>query len=120
MNSELAYSLKATEKSDVYSFGIVLLELLTGRSPTEPQFGEGKDIVYWVSTHLDSERVKDIFDPRISCPSADDMIKVLKIAICCTAKLPNLRPSMREVVNMLIHSDPCSPMNRVKSFGKNC
>ncbi|KAH0851370.1 LOW QUALITY PROTEIN: hypothetical protein HID58_094797, partial [Brassica napus] len=32
---EYAYSLKATEKSDVYSMGIVLMEIVTGKKPTD-------------------------------------------------------------------------------------
>ncbi|CAN6913414.1 unnamed protein product, partial [Brassica oleracea] len=34
-----AYSLKATEKSDVYSMGIVLMEIVSGKMPTESVFG---------------------------------------------------------------------------------
>nr|XP_010930577.1 receptor protein-tyrosine kinase CEPR2 [Elaeis guineensis]XP_010930578.1 receptor protein-tyrosine kinase CEPR2 [Elaeis guineensis]XP_019708443.1 receptor protein-tyrosine kinase CEPR2 [Elaeis guineensis]XP_019708444.1 receptor protein-tyrosine kinase CEPR2 [Elaeis guineensis] len=117
---ELAYSLKITEKSDVYSFGVVLLELLTGHSPIEPQFGEGKDIVYWVSTHLNGQKVAEVLDPMVSTSAEDDMMKVLKIAILCTTKLPTLRPTMREVVKMLIDADPCTPITREKNYGKNC
>ncbi|XP_015886326.3 receptor protein-tyrosine kinase CEPR2 [Ziziphus jujuba] len=107
---ELAYTLKVTEKYDVYSFGVVLLELVTGRKPIEEEYGEGKDIVYWVSTHLhDRENVLKVLDDKVASESIrDDMIKVLKTAILCTTKLPNLRPTMREVVKMLIDADPCS------------
>ncbi|KAK1287843.1 Leucine-rich repeat receptor-like serine/threonine-protein kinase BAM1 [Acorus calamus] len=49
---ELAYSTKVTKKSDVYSFGVVLLELVTGRGPIEPDYGNGKDIVYWPKPHI--------------------------------------------------------------------
>lgn len=117
--SELAYSFKATEKSDVYSFGVVLLELLTGLSPTDSQFFGGKDIVFWVSAHLDGQNLGEVFDSRLS-NSEDDMLKVLKIAILCTTKLPSLRPTMREVVNMLIDADPCTVVTTTKSYGKNC
>eukprot|EP00257_Ricinus_communis_P020035 XP_015579184.1 receptor protein-tyrosine kinase CEPR2 [Ricinus communis] len=105
---EMAYTLKVTEKSDVYSFGVVLLELVTGRRPIEEAYGESKDIVYWVWTHLnDRENVIKVLDHEVASESLQgDMIKVLKIAILCTTKLPNLRPNMREVVKMLVDADP--------------
>ncbi|XP_020088217.1 receptor-like protein kinase HSL1 [Ananas comosus] len=117
---ELAYSLKATEKSDVYSFGVVLLELLTGRSPNDPQSDNGEDLVCWVLTRLDGQNFSKVFDPRVSIYAEEDMLKVLNIAILCTNKLPSVRPTMREVVNMLIDSGPCSIRKRAKSFGNNC
>lgn len=41
---------RATAKGDVYSFGVVLLELLTGKKPTdEAFFEEGTKLVTWVS-----------------------------------------------------------------------
>lgn len=41
---------KATAKGDVYSFGVVLLELLTGKKPTDEAFiEEGTKLVSWVS-----------------------------------------------------------------------
>uniref|UniRef100_A0A1D1YKZ8 non-specific serine/threonine protein kinase n=1 Tax=Anthurium amnicola TaxID=1678845 RepID=A0A1D1YKZ8_9ARAE len=115
---ELAYSVKVSERTDVYSFGVVLLELVTGRSPIEPDYGEGKDIVYWVSTHLNSSRAVEVLDSRVSIASEEDMIKVLKVAILCTTKLPSLRPTMREVVNMLIDANPGNAGGRTKSRGK--
>lgn len=106
--SELAYSLKVTEKSDVYSFGVVLLELVTGKNPLDSEYGEAKDIVYWVSTHLnDKKDIVEVLDRRVSSHAEDEMMKVLKIAFLCTTKLPSLRPTMREVVKMLIDADPC-------------
>ncbi|KAF2910197.1 hypothetical protein DAI22_11g083600 [Oryza sativa Japonica Group] len=119
---ELAYSMKVTEKTDVYSFGVVLLELITGRSPIDPAFGEGKDIVFWLSTKLAAESIDDVLDPRVAAVSSsssaaaaardrEDMIKVLKVAVLCTAKLPAGRPTMRDVVKMLTDAGagPCSP-----------
>ncbi|KAI9116399.1 hypothetical protein K1719_012566 [Acacia pycnantha] len=44
---EYAYTMKVTEKCDIYSFGVVLLELITGRSPVQP-LEQGGDLVTWV------------------------------------------------------------------------
>ncbi|CAH9109204.1 unnamed protein product, partial [Cuscuta europaea] len=108
MAPEMAYTLKVTEKSDVYSFGVVLLELVTGRSPIDDAYGEGKDIVYWVSTHLDNrENILKILDPNIvSDVVQDGMVNVLRISTLCTTKLPNLRPTMKNVVRMLADAEP--------------
>ncbi|CAI9274229.1 unnamed protein product [Lactuca saligna] len=112
---ELAYTLKVTEKSDVYSFGVVLLELVTGRRAIEEEYGEGKDIVYWVLSNLnDHENILKLVDTRLICGGEteevadknDDIMQVLKIGLLCTTKLPNLRPSMREVVKMLADAEP--------------
>lgn len=119
---ELAYSMKMSEKSDVYSFGVVLLELVTGHSPIEPEFGEGKDIVYWVSSHLaniSNDGIKKILDPRLAELYEEDMVKMLKVAVLCTAKLPSLRPTMRDVVNMIHDADPCCLHGRTRNQDKN-
>ncbi|VFQ71604.1 unnamed protein product [Cuscuta campestris] len=120
MAPEMAYTLRVTEKSDVYSFGVVLLELVTGRNPIDDAYGEGKDIVYWVSTHLeDRESILRILDPDVVSELVqDDMIKVLRISTICTTKLPNLRPTMKNVVRMLVDAEPSelkSPGNHDKT-----
>ncbi|XP_058081906.1 receptor-like protein kinase 7 [Magnolia sinica] len=105
---EYAYTCKVTEKSDVYSFGVVLMELVTGKRPIEPEFGNNKDIVYWVSSQMMSrESVIGLVDARIPEASKEDVIRVLRIAILCTARLPALRPTMRTVVQLLEDVEPC-------------
>jgi len=109
VDAELAYATDITEKSDVYSFGVVLLELVSGREAIEEDYGEAKDIVYWVLTHLnDRESILNILDERVASECVEDMMKVLKIGIKCTTKLPSVRPTMREVVKMLTDAEPCA------------
>ncbi|KAI4321094.1 hypothetical protein MLD38_034515 [Melastoma candidum] len=105
---EYGYTYKVNEKSDVYSFGVVLMELVTGKRPIEAEFGDNKDIVNWVSSKLKTrESVLSMVDSRIPEVFKDDAIKVLTVAIRCTATLPNLRPAMRSVVHMLEEAEPC-------------
>lgn len=49
--AEYLQSGKATEKSDVYSFGVLLLELVTGKRPSDTTFVKrGLNVVGWVSS----------------------------------------------------------------------
>ncbi|KAJ6337699.1 hypothetical protein OIU76_007390 [Salix suchowensis] len=102
---EYAYTSKATTKCDVYSFGVVLMELITGKKPVEADFGESKNIIYLVSTKVETkEGVMEVLDKRLSGSFRDEMIQVLRIAIRCTYKNPALRPTMNEVVQLLIEA----------------
>ncbi|OAY45301.1 receptor-like protein kinase 7 [Manihot esculenta] len=107
MAPEYAYTCKVNEKSDVYSFGVVLMELVTGKRPVESEYGENKDIVNWVCSKITNrESAINLVDSNILENLKEDAIKVLRIAVHCTAKIPALRPSMRMVVQMLEDADP--------------
>ncbi|KAG7533594.1 Protein kinase domain [Arabidopsis thaliana x Arabidopsis arenosa] len=104
---EYAYSSKATIKCDVYSFGVVLMELITGKKPVDSCFGENKNIVNWVSTKIDTkEGLIETLDKRLSESSKADMINALRVAIRCTSRTPTIRPTMNEVVQLLIDAAP--------------
>ncbi|KAI3899372.1 hypothetical protein MKW92_037394 [Papaver armeniacum] len=116
---EYAYTYKVNEKSDVYSFGVVLMELVTGKRPIEPEYGDNQDIVYWISNKMTSkESVMDVIDSSIPEPIREDAVKVLRIAVLCTARLPSLRPSMRTVVQMLEDVKPPCRLVSIK-IGKD-
>lgn len=105
---EYAFSSKATTKCDVYSFGVVLMELITGKKPVEAEYGESKNIIHWVSTKVETkEGAMEVLDNQISGSFKDEMIKVLRIAIRCTCGNATLRPTMNEVVQLLMEADPC-------------
>ncbi|KAL2496839.1 Receptor-like protein kinase HSL1 [Forsythia ovata] len=97
---EYAYTLRVNEKSDIYSFGVVILELVTGRTPTDPDFGE-KDLAMWVYTTLDQKGIDNVVDPSLNSGFKEHICRVLDIGLLCTSSLPINRPSMRRVVKML-------------------
>lgn len=107
-----------TEKSDVYSFGVVLMELVTGKRPMEAEFGDNHDIVHWVcSSNRSREEALELVDPTIAEHFKEDAMKVLRIALLCTAKIPASRPSMRMLVHMLEEADPCTPNKMIVTIG---
>lgn len=97
--------MKVTEKCDIYSFGVVLLELITGRSPIQP-LDQGGDLVNWVRRSIQqSPSPSSIFDARLDLSSrstVDEMSLFLKIALFCTSESPVDRPTMKEVIAMMI------------------
>lgn len=108
--TEYGYTLKVSEKTDIYSFGVVLLELVTGKMPLDPSFGESIDIVEWFRRKIRKNGPLDeALDPSIAgeCKHVqEEMLLVLQIALLCTAKLPRDRPSMRDIITMLGEAKP--------------
>ncbi|XVF81068.1 hypothetical protein PTKIN_Ptkin15bG0126700 [Pterospermum kingtungense] len=106
---EYGYTLKVDEKIDIYSFGVVLLELLTGKKPLDPEFGESIDIVEWIRRKVgDNKALEEALDPNLgNCKHIqEEMLLVVRIALLCTAKHPKDRPSMRDVITMLGEAKP--------------
>lgn len=99
--------MKVTEKCDIYSFGVVLLELVTGRSPVQP-LEQGGDLVSFVRRAIKNAMpTTDIFDKRLDLSlqtTIDEMTLFLKIALFCTSTSPVNRPTMREVIAMMINA----------------
>ncbi|CAH8309831.1 unnamed protein product [Eruca vesicaria subsp. sativa] len=102
---EVTDARKISQKADVYSFGVLILELLTGKSPTHQQLTEeGVDLPRWVQSITDQQSPSGVFDPELAGHQSqgnENMIRLLKIGISCTAQYPDSRPSMADVTRLI-------------------
>ncbi|KAH9719848.1 protein kinase domain-containing protein [Citrus sinensis] len=119
---EYLQSGRATEKSDVYSFGVLLLELVTGKRPTDPTFVKrGLNVVGWMNTLLKENRLEDVIDKRCADADMETVEAILEIAARCTDANPDDRPSMNQVLQLLEQEvmSPC-PSDFYESHSDYC
>ncbi|XP_065874852.1 L-type lectin-domain containing receptor kinase S.1 [Euphorbia lathyris] len=109
---ELATTAVATAASDVYSFGVVILEVACGKRPIQRGSHEEEDMVL-------IECVRDLYVEGTLVEAADVRLKgeygveemetVLKLGLACCHPDPEKRPSMKEVVAVLVGEDVAAP-----------
>lgn len=99
---EYYQSFKCSTRGDVYSYGVVLLELLTGKQPTDsPDFGDN-NLVGWVKQHAKT-RISDVFDRELlnEDPTLEiELLQHLKVACACLDDQHLKRPTMIQVMAM--------------------
>ncbi|KAL0924138.1 hypothetical protein M5K25_004946 [Dendrobium thyrsiflorum] len=102
---EYATTCKVSDKADVYSFGVVLLELLSGKRSLDPSFwdyGDGFNIVAWGRLLIQEERSAELFSPSLlEAGPMDKLVGILRLALACTVESLSIRPSMKQVVEIL-------------------
>ncbi|XP_061375470.1 systemin receptor SR160 [Gastrolobium bilobum] len=99
---EYYQSFRCSTKGDVYSYGVVLLELLTGKRPTDSaDFGDN-NLVGWVKQHA-KLKISDVFDPELmkEDPTLEiELLQHLKVACACLDDRHWRRPTMIQVMAM--------------------
>ena len=80
---------QATSKSDVFAFGVLLLELLTGKPPSQHPILAPDEIMHW----LRSSREDD--------GGNEELGMLLEVAIACSLSSSEQRPTMWQVLKML-------------------
>lgn len=99
---EYSQTRRLNEKIDIYSFGVVLLELSKGKEPSR-----GNDYLNladwsWKYYH-EGNSMEDALDNEIKEPLyLEEMINVFKLGIMCTSLVPSSRPTMKQVLELLI------------------
>ncbi|RCV04881.1 hypothetical protein SETIT_1G037000v2 [Setaria italica] len=108
---------EASTHGDVYSYGILLLELFTGKRPTDSEFGEGLGLHKYVEMALPDrvatvvdkhllQEIKDgegsasnstrVADMKISC-----ITSILQVGVQCSEEIPTDRMEITDAVKEL-------------------
>lgn len=113
--AEYGFGVKPTTAGDVYSFGVTLLELFTGKSPTDESFTGDLNLVKWVESCFPEDVMKVIdfkllelcvdfeYEGRVisSDMHKDCLIKVIGVALSCTVNSPASRTDIKDAVAKL-------------------
>ncbi|XP_028187854.1 cysteine-rich receptor-like protein kinase 2 isoform X2 [Glycine soja] len=99
-----------SEKADTYSYGIVVLEIISGQKSTDVKVDDDGDEEYLLrrawklhERGMLLELVDKSLDPNNY--DAEEVKKVISIALLCTQASAAMRPSMSEVVVLLSCND---------------
>nr|GME14795.1 probably inactive leucine-rich repeat receptor-like protein kinase At2g25790 [Ipomoea batatas] len=101
------------ESKDIYGFGLILMELLTGRSPADDEFGVHESIIEWArycysDCHLDAWVDSPIKPDAVVYRTK--IVATMSLALDCTADNPAARPTATAAVKALdgfVRSNSC-------------
>lgn len=73
----------------------------------DAEFGDGNSIVDWVKSKMKSQNgLLEVLDKNGGESVREEMMLILRVALLCTSLNPADRPSMRDVVSMLLEAQP--------------
>ncbi|XP_058072559.1 receptor kinase-like protein Xa21 [Magnolia sinica] len=103
----------ASAHGDVYSYGILLLEMFTGKRPTNDMFKDSLSLHEFAKMAL-PDQVMRIVDPRLllevralnniqQCNSPlskmqECLVSIVEIGVTCSVESPNKRMKIRDIV----------------------
>ncbi|KAL2971365.1 hypothetical protein AAZX31_15G191600 [Glycine max] len=114
---EYGVGCEVSTNGDMYSFGILILEMLTGRRPTNEIFEDGQNLHNFVENSF-PDNLLQILDPSLALkheeatineahnqkltPSVEKcLVSLFKIGLACSVKSPKERMNMMDVTREL-------------------
>ncbi|KAK4367276.1 hypothetical protein RND71_015156 [Anisodus tanguticus] len=95
---------KLGTKSDVYSLGVMLLQIITARSPM--------GLTHHVERAIESGTFSDILDPTVPNWPIEEALNYAKLSLKCAELRKKDRPDLGSVI--------LPELNRLKEFGMSC
>ncbi|GMH15854.1 hypothetical protein Nepgr_017695 [Nepenthes gracilis] len=94
-----------TTKADIYSFGVLILEVVSGRSSSNPRWGRNhKLLLQWAWELYEEGSVLELVDPVLKNYPEEEVVRYITVALFCTQAAANRRPPMSKVVEMLLRT----------------
>jgi len=99
---------KISIEGDIYSYGIILLEIITGRRPTDDMFKDGVNIRNFVESSLPLN-IHNILEPNLTGYHEDEdgrqeivemqhcAMQLVNLGLKCSEMSPKDRPRTEEV-----------------------
>ncbi|CAA3012891.1 pollen receptor-like kinase 3 [Olea europaea subsp. europaea] len=96
---------QVSPKSDVFCLGVVILEIVTGKFPSQYLNNQkgGTDVIQWTKTAISENKVSELIDLEIAntSNSLDQMEKLLYIGAECTESDQDKRIVMKEAIKKI-------------------
>uniref|UniRef100_A0A0D6QRJ0 Uncharacterized protein n=1 Tax=Araucaria cunninghamii TaxID=56994 RepID=A0A0D6QRJ0_ARACU len=101
---EYAIHGQLTEKADTYSYGVVVFEIISGRKSIDMrQPPHMQYLLEWVWKLYEENKVEEMVDERMKEGyTKEEVLRVINIALLCVQASVMQRPSMSEIVSMLV------------------